>query len=67
MNTSKKPFDAVEQSRRWREETSKVLDAMTRAERIAFLATFGPNVERPQAASIHQMDTPSLVDRDETP
>jgi hypothetical protein len=37
MTTKKKTFDAVAESRKWREETSALLATMTRAERIAFL------------------------------
>ena len=34
MMTKKKPFDAVEESRRWKEETSRALNSMTRTERL---------------------------------
>ncbi len=37
MATKKKTFDAIASSRRWRRETSKLLNKMTSAERIAFL------------------------------
>jgi hypothetical protein len=37
MKTKPKTFDAVAASRRWRAETSRTLDAMPVAERIAFL------------------------------
>jgi hypothetical protein len=37
MKTKAKSFDAVAASRQWREETSRMLDAMPMAERIAFL------------------------------
>ncbi len=37
MATKIKTFDAVEESRKWREATSRKLDAMTSAERIAYL------------------------------
>lgn len=37
MRPKKKAFDAVAESRKWREATSRRLDAMSQAERIAFL------------------------------
>jgi hypothetical protein len=37
MATKKKSFDAVAESRRWRRATSKLLNAMTPGEQIAFL------------------------------
>jgi len=37
MTTKKKTFDAVAESRKWREETGALLAAMTRAERIEFV------------------------------
>jgi hypothetical protein len=37
MMTKKKTFDAVAESRKWREETGALLATMTQAERIAFL------------------------------
>lgn len=37
MATRKKSFDAVAESRRWRRATSKLLNAMTPEEQIAFL------------------------------
>ena len=37
MSRKKKTFDAVAESRKWREETSALLATMTRAERIEFL------------------------------
>jgi len=39
MRTTKiKTFDAVAESRKWREATSRLLDAMSRDERLAYLA-----------------------------
>jgi hypothetical protein len=35
--TKQKTFDAVAESRRWRRETSRLLDKMSPAEEIAFL------------------------------
>ncbi len=35
--TIKKDFDAVAESRKWREKTSSLLSTMTPAERIAFI------------------------------
>jgi hypothetical protein len=37
METKTKTFDAVAESRKWREATSRKLDAMTVEERIAYL------------------------------
>ena len=37
METKTKIFDAVAESRKWRETTSRKLDAMARSERIAYL------------------------------
>jgi hypothetical protein len=37
MNTKSKTFDAVAESRKWREATSRKLDAMTPAERLEYL------------------------------
>lgn len=37
MAAKKKTFDAIEMSRRLREETSALLSAMSRSEKIAFL------------------------------
>jgi len=39
--TKKKTFDAVAESRKWREATSRKLDAMSRAERLAYLKEVG--------------------------
>ena len=38
METKIKTFDAVAESRKWREATSRKLDAMTREERLAHYA-----------------------------
>ena len=38
MATPPKAFDAVQASRQWRETTSRKLDAMSRAERLAHYA-----------------------------
>jgi hypothetical protein len=37
METKTKAFDAVAESRKWRETTSRKLDAMTVEERLAYL------------------------------
>ncbi len=37
MDTKTKPFDAVAESCKWREATSRKLDAMTPQQRIAYL------------------------------
>ncbi len=41
MVTQTKIFDAVAESRKWREATSRKLDAMSRAERLAYLKKVG--------------------------
>ena len=41
METKTKTFDAVDESRKWREATSLKLDAMTASERIAYLRAVG--------------------------
>jgi len=41
METKTKSFDAVAESRKWRESTSRKLDAMTRSERMAYLKAAG--------------------------
>ena len=38
METKHKIFDAVAESRKWREDTSRKLDAMTLEERLAHLS-----------------------------
>ena len=37
METKTKIFDAVAESRKWREATSRKLDGMARSERISYL------------------------------
>jgi len=37
MATKTKSFDAVAESRKWREATSRKLDAMSREQRLAYL------------------------------
>ena len=44
MATQTKSFDAVAESRKWREATSRKLDAMSRAERLAYLKKGGERV-----------------------
>jgi hypothetical protein len=41
METKKKVFDAVAESRKWRETTSRRLDAMTTEQRLAYLHGVG--------------------------
>ena len=41
METKTKTFDAVEESRKWREATSRKLDAMTSEKRLAYLRQVG--------------------------
>jgi hypothetical protein len=44
METTQKTFDAVEESRKWREAASRRLNAMSRKERIAHLKALGEKV-----------------------
>jgi hypothetical protein len=44
METKTKTFDAVEESRKWREAASRRLNAMSREERIAHLNALGEKV-----------------------
>ncbi len=44
MTTRTKAFDAVAESRKWREATSRKLDAMNRAERLAYLKKVGERI-----------------------
>ena len=41
METKTKTFDAVAESRKWRETASQKLTAMSRAERLAYLKSLG--------------------------
>jgi hypothetical protein len=41
METKQKTFDAVGESRKWREATSRKLDAMTAEQRVAYLTSVG--------------------------
>lgn len=50
METKTKTFDAVEMSRRLREETSRALGAMTREERLAHLRESRERFAAEQAA-----------------
>jgi hypothetical protein len=44
METKTKAFDAVEESRKWREAASRKLNAMSRAEHLAYLKALGERV-----------------------
>ena len=44
MTPQTKTFDAVAESRKWREATSRKLDAMSRAERLAYLKKVGERI-----------------------
>jgi len=44
METKTKTFDAVAESRKWREAASQKLNAMSRAERLAYLQRLGEKV-----------------------
>ena len=44
METTTKTFDAVAESRQWREAASQKLNAMSRAERLVYLKNLGERV-----------------------
>ena len=44
METKTKTFDAVAESRKWREAASQKLNAMSRTERLAYLKSLGGRV-----------------------
>jgi len=44
METKTKTFDAVAESRKWREDSSRKLNAMGRDERLAYLQALGRKV-----------------------
>lgn len=44
METKTKTFDAVAESRKWREAASQKLNAMSRPERLAYLKNLGERV-----------------------
>ena len=55
METKTKAFDAVAESRKWREATSRKLDAMTVEERLAYLQSVR---ERHAAAQQNRQPAP---------
>jgi hypothetical protein len=59
METKTKAFDAVAESRKWREATSRKLDAMTVEERLAYLQSVreGYAAEQKSRRSAHQAKT----------
>jgi hypothetical protein len=58
METKIKTFDAVEESRKWREAASRRLNAMSRKERIAHLNALGEKV-RAELRPKHRLETAS--------
>ena len=44
METKTKTFDAVAESRKWREASSRKLNAMNRDERLTYLQSLGQQV-----------------------
>ncbi len=44
MEATTKAFDAVAESQKWREAASRKLNAMSRAERLAYLKALGERV-----------------------
>ena len=57
METKKKAFDAVAESRQWRETTSRRLDAMTPKQRLAYLHGVGERFR----AQIRRHQAPTTV------
>ncbi len=49
METKTKTFDAVAESRKWREAASQKLNAMSRPERLAYLKSLGERVRAENA------------------
>ena len=62
METKTKSFDAVEESRKWREATSRRLNAMSRDARIAHLNALGDKV-RAELRSKPRLATAATADR----
>jgi len=58
METTTKIFDAVAESRKWRESTSRKLDAMSLGERLDYLKAAGERL-RAQIRGRHKT-TPAL-------
>lgn len=58
METKKKAFDAVNESRKWREATSRRLDAMTAEQRLAYLKGVGERYREKKRAL---QDSPALA------
>jgi len=56
METKTKTFDAVEESRKWREATSRRLNAMSRDARIAHFNALGEKV-RAELRPKHRLAT----------
>jgi hypothetical protein len=58
METKTKTFDAIEESRKWREAASRRLNAMSREERITHLNALGQKV-RAELRPKRQLETAS--------
>ena len=56
MENKTKTFDAVEESRKWREAASRRLNAMSREERIGHLNALGEKV-RAKLRPKHRLET----------
>ena len=63
---TKKTFDAVAESRKWREATSLLLNSMSREERVAYLATARARYLAARAANAIGLEE-SCVLREEPP
>ena len=60
METKNKAFDAVAESRKWREATSRKLDAMSLKERLAYLGSV-------RERYVAEQEAESCVVREEPP
>lgn len=72
METKTKTFDAVAESRKWREAASQKLNAMSRAERLAYLKGLGERVRaemrsRQIAKPAEELELPDLDQSRMTP
>ena len=58
MAIATKTFDAVAESRKWREATSRKLDAMSQPERMAYLKSMGERI-RAELRARHPATVPT--------
>lgn len=63
----KKSFDAVAESRKWREEASRLLDAMDQPARLSYLAELHAKLPPPRRALPADPHAVATVREDATP